>query len=249
MTKMYPELFDENIKTANYESKEEIIQKYEKRCKLVRRGANTDMHKGLVEGKPLIVEGFTLDPSLYVQKVDGEISEESAPHWDSQKLEELERILKEPDATKSKENRLIEFNGNNHLKEKLRIIAYQDPDMPTVKLKDFSIKLTSFKTNEREKALQKELAKVDQKSAVIVPILLVLNKKDHVYCVENKIDSLKVFDGLTYQEKKAKVASCLENYQAIQDHLLKKASLCTVVPISINNLEETLVRKEFCEVY
>ena len=132
MTKMYPELFDENIKTANYESKEEVIQKYEKRCKLVRRGANTDMHKGLVEGKPLIVEGFTLDPSLYVQKVDGEDSEEPTPHWDSQKLEELEKILKEPDATKSKENRLIEFNGNNHLKAKLRVIAYQDPDMPTV---------------------------------------------------------------------------------------------------------------------
>jgi len=227
MTKMYPELFDENIKTANYESKEEIIQRYEKRCKLVRRGANTDMHKGLVEGKPLIVEGFTLDPSLYVQKVNGDQeSQKEDAHWDSQKLEELEKILKEADTGKTKENRLIEFNGNNHLKQKLRIIAYQDPDMPT--------------TNEREKALQKELAKVDQKSAVIVPILLVLNKKDHVYCVENKIDSLKVFDGLTYQEKKAKVATCLDNYQAIQDHLLKKASLCTVVPISINNLEETL---------
>ena len=76
---------------------------------------------------------------------------------------------------------------------------------------------------------------------MIVPILLVLNKKDHFYCVENKIDSLKAFEGLTYQEKKVKINSCLENYQSIQEHLLKKASLCTVVPISINNLEETLV--------
>lgn len=95
--------------------------------------------------------------------------------------------------------------------------------------------------NEKEKALQKELEKIDQKSAVIVPILLVLNKKDHLYCVENKIDSLKAFDELSYPEKKRKVASCLENYQAIQGNLLKKASLCTVVPISINSLEETLV--------
>jgi len=107
----------------------------------------------------------------------------------------------------------------------------------------FETLLLMRKINEREKVLQKEIEKIDQKAAVIVPILLVLNKKDHFYCVENKIDSLKVFEGLSYQDKKVKINSCLENYQAIQEHLLKKASLCTVVPISINNLEETLVSK------
>lgn len=89
--------------------------------------------------------------------------------------------------------------------------------------------------------LKKEMDKAEQKSAVIVPILLVLNKRDHFYCVENKIDSLKAFDGLPYQEKKKKINSCLENYGAIQEYLLKSSSLCTVVPISINNLEGTLV--------
>ena len=114
----------------------------------------------------------------------------------------------------------------------------------------FETLLLMRKINEREKVLQKEIEKIDQKAAVIVPILLVLNKKDHFYCVENKIDSLKVFEGLSYQDKKVKINSCLENYQTIQEHLLKKASLCTVVPISINNLEETLVSKfDFALVY
>ncbi len=90
--------------------------------------------------------------------------------------------------------------------------------------------------------MQKEIEKIDQKSAVIVPILLVLNKNDHFYCVENKIDSLKAFEGLSYPEKKTKINNYLNTYQDIQEHLLSKASLCTVVPISMNNLEETLVK-------
>lgn len=94
--------------------------------------------------------------------------------------------------------------------------------------------------------MQKELEKLDQKSAVIVPILLVLNKRDHFYCVENKIDSLKAYDSLLYREKKVKINECLDNYQRIQKYLIKKASLCTIVPISINNLEETLVREVGC---
>jgi len=226
MSRMYPELFEENFKTGEYISKEKLLFEYQKRCKLVRRGANTDIHKCLVEGKPLIIEGFTLDPSLYIQKINENENIQENQEWDNQRLEDLEKILKDQHSFKTKEEKLIKFNSNDHMREKLKIIPYQNTNDAFI--------------NEREKVLQKEIEKIDQKAAVIVPILLVLNKKDHFYCVENKIDSLKAFEGLTYQEKKVKINSCLENYQSIQEHLLKKASLCTVVPISINNLEETL---------
>lgn len=127
MNRMYPELFTENLKTGEYPSKEALLAAYQKRCKLVRRGANTDIHKCLVEGKPLIIEGFTLDPSLYVQKVDPNENSQDNLEWNTQKLEELERMLKDPHSFTNKEEKTIKFYSG-HLKEKLKIIPFQDPE-------------------------------------------------------------------------------------------------------------------------
>jgi len=128
MSRMYPELFEENLKTGDYNSKEKLLDEYQKRCKLVRRGANTDIHKCLVEGKPLIIEGFTLDPSLYVQKINAKENTQENEGWTVQQLEDLERILKDQNSYQTKEEKLLKFNCNNHLKEKLKIIPYQDSD-------------------------------------------------------------------------------------------------------------------------
>jgi len=89
--------------------------------------------------------------------------------------------------------------------------------------------------------LKKDIDKSDQKAAVIVPILLVLNKEDHYYCIENKLDSLKIFENLTPEEKNSKINTYLKNYEVIQKFLIKRSPLCTVVPVSLGNLELTLV--------
>ncbi len=132
MSRMYPEKCSTDLKTGTFESKEHLLLEYQKRCKLVRRGANTDIHKCLVEGKPLIIEGFALDPSLYVQKVNTNVTCPEDQEWNNQRLEELEKILKDQCNFKKKEEKLIKYNSNDHLKEKLKIISYQDPDIASV---------------------------------------------------------------------------------------------------------------------
>ncbi len=96
--------------------------------------------------------------------------------------------------------------------------------------------------NDREKKLKKDIDKVDQKAAVVVPIMLVLNSEDHYFCVESKLDNLKVLENLNPEQRIQKINTYLKNYEVIQRYLIKKAPLCTVVPISLANLEHTLVK-------
>jgi len=73
--------------------------------------------------------------------------------------------------------------------------------------------------------------------------MLVLNREDHYFCIESKLENLKVFENLTPDERIEKINTYLNNYEIIQRFLIKKAPLCTVVPISLANLEHTLVKK------
>lgn len=131
MSKMYPELFKENLKTQDFNSKEEFIQEYQKRCKVVRRGANTDIHKCLVEGKPLIIEGFALDPSLYVQLANN-TSPEITQEMINQRLEDLEKLGVDSVSTQTKEEKLKKFNLTSHARDKLKFVTQQDPDIPVM---------------------------------------------------------------------------------------------------------------------
>jgi hypothetical protein len=99
----------------------------------------------------------------------------------------------------------------------------------------------TLKESDRERKLKLELAKQDQKSAVIVPILLIMNREDHYYCIENKLESSKQLNGLTPQQKIKKIHEYVDKCQTIQRHLLKRAPLCTIVPISLQNIGKTLV--------
>ena len=134
MTKMYPELFKDNLKTKEYKSEDELVGDYYKRCKLVRRGANTDMHKCLVEGKPLIIEGFTLDPSLYIKREPEEQEEQlkADEKMNTVRYEEIEDIIEDRTPLKTKEEKFLKCNMNCHSKDKLRIISYQDSEMDSV---------------------------------------------------------------------------------------------------------------------
>jgi len=116
MQSIHPELFKENFKLQEFSSEEELISKYQTRCRIVRRGANADIYKGLNEGKPLIIEGYTVDPSLYIQNIDPEKGQ-----LDETKLPELENLLKDRSSCNVLKEKIIELNMSNHIKDKFKI--------------------------------------------------------------------------------------------------------------------------------
>ncbi len=72
--------------------------------------------------------------------------------------------------------------------------------------------------------------------------MLILNKRDHMFCIENKF--LKDVEKLkNTEEKKEFLEKKYLKYQNIQNFLIENSSnLCTIIPCNINNYEETLVK-------
>jgi len=116
MQNIYPELFKDNFKLEQFSSEEELLEKYQKRCRIARRGANSDIHKGLSEGKPVIIEGFCVDPELYLKPLDSE-----GKKVDEEKLREIESLLKDREASKISKDNIMKINMSDHHKDKFLI--------------------------------------------------------------------------------------------------------------------------------
>ncbi|KAI4338776.1 hypothetical protein MLD38_023789 [Melastoma candidum] len=50
----------------SFNSSEEFISEFSRECRIVRRGLAGDLTKAMKDGKPIIIEGLHLDPSIYL---------------------------------------------------------------------------------------------------------------------------------------------------------------------------------------
>lgn len=79
------------------------------------------------------------------------------------------------------------------------------------------------------------MEQIDQKGAVIVPIILVMREKDHAACIENWLI------GRNSSKTQAEIQEITKKYQQMQQFIIDQGGDYTIVPVSINNLEDTLV--------
>ncbi|CAM6098838.1 unnamed protein product [Calypogeia fissa] len=52
--------------SRDFSSPEELITEFRRECRIVRKGLHGDLSKAMKDGKPVIIEGVHLDPSLYL---------------------------------------------------------------------------------------------------------------------------------------------------------------------------------------
>lgn len=163
-------------------SDEEQSGRYQLECNLARKGVHTDIMKCLQDGKALIIEGYQLDPNLYVEQA-----------------------------------------ADNPRKFK---VLLRDPQTP------------------QEQQLQQQLASLNQSNAVIVPFLLTISEKDHAYIIENRLMSSLPCDAREELERvgnfQKQLKHLLRSFQRIQSALLEFNDIFTVIPMNIQNIEETL---------
>ncbi|CAM6020455.1 unnamed protein product [Sphagnum balticum] len=50
----------------DFASPEELITEFSRECRIVRKGLDGDLKKAMKDGKPVIIEGLHLDPSIYL---------------------------------------------------------------------------------------------------------------------------------------------------------------------------------------
>jgi hypothetical protein len=231
MNKLDPRYSTNPIHLKSFASSEQLIQEYQDKCRLARKGFNTDIQKCLKEGKPLIIEGFSVDLNLYISKE----TIVPSPPLTPEEIDAKRRLLREF-IDKNKEldlsvKGLMSYNVMDYGKSNFKVIM---PDPGTQKEEQLE--------KAREKVIRKEMKAIDQKGAIIVPLLFVINSRDHRYNLENFLCKLS-------KTGEDHLETLVKNGQDIQNYLLKSWDNATIIPLNLDKYDDVLVCSIFSVVH
>ncbi|XP_010443966.1 PREDICTED: uncharacterized protein LOC104726733 isoform X2 [Camelina sativa] len=220
--------------TREFGSSEELITEFCRECRIVRKGLGGDLKKAMKDGKPIIIEGRHLDPSIYLMN-----DENKAPSNDPEKSSSAEtnssRDLtsdKNPEAgssdTKETENSTMKPHS-------------QDEAMASTEAMDQSEKVTqSESSRDAEKKSKSADGSGKTKSGpepIVISIVLKMSEFDHKALLEEWISSRTSGEKYTSKEKDRLIT----NLKTIEDYLCSFNSQgVTVVNISATTFPQTL---------
>ncbi|XP_010483815.1 PREDICTED: uncharacterized protein LOC104762260 [Camelina sativa] len=220
--------------TREFGSSEELITEFCRECRIVRKGLGGDLKKAMKDGKPIIIEGRHLDPSIYLMN-----DENKAPSNDPEKSSSAEtnssRDLtsdKNPEAgssdTKETENSTMKPHS-------------QDEAMASTEAMDQSEKVTqSESSRDAEKKSKSADGSGKTKSGpepIVISIVLKMSEFDHKALLEEWISSRTSGEKYTSKVKDRLIT----NLKTIEDYLCSFNSQgVTVVNISATTFPQTL---------
>lgn len=194
-----------NYKAFNEELQEEdLISSFQTHCKKIRKGVSTDINKCFIEGKAVIIEGYAIDPSLYVEKETDHNTEREIKPTDAEKI-----------PMKCNYSTLCAYNEGSIENDVYEMVF---PEL------NGDSNVISKSLSQEKKGKPENFRK-----GIVVPIILSIRKSDHMDYIENR---------LNYKEDKC--LELLEKYQKIQKYLLSQNDRSIIVPINIEDLEETV---------
>ncbi|XP_039141735.1 LOW QUALITY PROTEIN: uncharacterized protein LOC120278990 [Dioscorea cayenensis subsp. rotundata] len=249
-----------------FNSSEELITEFCRECRIVRKGLAGDLKKAMKDGKPIIIEGIHLDPSIYLMD-DGNRSQEishkkggaGTAEDPSISVSGLENVSTNEDhvenkqscfysggATCSQSPRRCWSPRNSGFERKCsrasrgnfqRTRDLQGSDLGK---KEGSVAELLPGEGDKDSDLQASNIPKIEKSAsepIIVPIVLKMAEFDHKALLEEWISTRTFGDKCILQDRE-KLTS---NLKTIQDYLCSfEAQGLTVVNISATTFTQTL---------
>jgi len=242
----------------DFSSSEELVTEFCRECRIVRKGLAGDLKKAMKDGKPIIIEGVHLDPSIYL--MDEENQETNGSNVNTANSSSLENTSLDHDTEAKEENTSKDApvgEVSDALEPKVASIADTgncNSNIPTfnktmmnnapvdVKECQESLKILGIGSESAGKISTggQDAKARSEKSAtkpIIVPIVLKMADFDHKALLEEWVSSRSV-DGkcLTKDQK-----SLISNLKTIQDYLCSFESQgMTVVNISATTFPQTL---------
>uniref|UniRef100_A0A0D9Z0T9 2-phosphoglycerate kinase n=1 Tax=Oryza glumipatula TaxID=40148 RepID=A0A0D9Z0T9_9ORYZ len=230
----------------DFDSPEELITEFCRECRVVRKGLAGDLKKAMKDGKPIIIEGIHLDPSIYLMdeekrddnsKMEKKVAEsENSPATVKSKTEKQqenelhEKRMDDSQECMSEEGRISE--GLSCAKS--HVISSSDPACSKEK------NPRAEGEGHKDLDLQKNNATKKDKPAaepIIVPIVLRMSDFDHKALLEEWIATRASRDNCLPQDHR----KLINNLKLIQDYLCSFESQgLTVVDISANSFPQTL---------
>ncbi|KAK4796381.1 hypothetical protein SAY86_028707 [Trapa natans] len=230
----------------DFSSSEELITEFCRESRIVRKGLAGDLKKAMKDGKPIIIEGIHLDPSIYLMDDDNKSSSSilqinevtNSSSFISDNLSPNQTEINPSTVSRSQ-------SENDHCTvEEAPVQVYDDPvnkvskAVEAIDLGGRVAKSAVGGIKDPEKDVNKGSRK--EKSGaqpVIVPIVLKMAEFDHKALLEEWISTRAFGDKGLIQDKD----HLISNLKTIQDYLCSfKSQGMTVVNISATTFPQTL---------
>ncbi|WJX49632.1 hypothetical protein P8452_36040 [Trifolium repens] len=227
----------------DFNSSEELITEFCRECRVVRKGLGGDLKKAMKDGKPIIIEGIHLDPSIYL--VEDENKTPSAVNTGNK---EINPVSAELDDNTTINTQNINVGSGDETSSDPKILSsnegVNDDIVDAVSSSLSSVGLTENSTEHKDASLPEvEIEKITvskEKSGpkpIIVPIVLKMAEFDHKALLEEWISSRTFIEKCPDQDHDKLIA----NLKTIQDYLCSFTSQgLTVVNVSATTFPQTL---------
>ncbi|XP_049358526.1 uncharacterized protein LOC125823147 isoform X2 [Solanum verrucosum] len=223
----------------DFSSSDELITEFCRECRIVRKGLAGDLKKAMKDGKPIIIEGIHLDPSIYLMDEENKLPPASPANQagpESPKVEEQNEL-------QQKSNSNVRHNSQSDCNMNSEPGKTSELNNLTTALKSLDIvNEISENTGEKVKdsgADQNPSHKREKSGAqpIIVPIVLRMAEFDHKALLEEWVATRTCSEKYPTQDKD----NMISNLKTIQDYLCSFTSQgLTVVNISATTFPQTL---------
>ncbi|KAJ4956392.1 hypothetical protein NE237_013175 [Protea cynaroides] len=228
----------------DFSSSEELITEFCRECRIVRKGLAGDLKKAMKDGKPIIIEGIHLDPSIYLMDDENRESKKVPTEKEEPKLAP---VNKDGDISTEKENNSKSTCGSNNgysgnVGQELGVSTDQVAEVSECirSLDVAGIPPENQDETSKDPEIETNQSTKKEKSApeaVIIPILLKMSEFDHKALLEEWV-STRTFGDKCLSQDQDKLIS---NLKTIQDYLHSFDSQgLTVVNISATTFPQTL---------
>uniref|UniRef100_A0A7N0UUY2 2-phosphoglycerate kinase n=1 Tax=Kalanchoe fedtschenkoi TaxID=63787 RepID=A0A7N0UUY2_KALFE len=216
-----------------FNSSEELITEFCRECRIVRKGLAGDLKKAMKDGKPIIIEGMHIDPSIYLMDEENKLPTDISPKSETSV---------EPRASDSINANSIEKHsvseGTEHVDCTQNMSSHEGLDaqqMPGDRhANDDKGRSSENSETDRKPPVGKEKLGTEP---IIIPIVLNMAEFDHKALLEEWISTRTFSDKLLVQDKD----KLISNLKVIQDYLCSfKSQGLTVVNISATTFPQTL---------
>ncbi|XVF54955.1 hypothetical protein PTKIN_Ptkin05aG0222300 [Pterospermum kingtungense] len=228
------------IWARNFSSSKELITEFCRECRIVRKGLNGDLKKAMKDGKPIIIEGTHLDPSIYLMDDEHKTPTAVEGHQSMALF-----VASDDNSAVPMENNFTSTSGSmrensqNHSEDLVEDVSAEQANKVLEPLE--SVTLGTASNNKGVTVKVPEVNGITarkEKSGlepIIIPIVLKMAEFDHKALLEERISS---HTGKCLVQD---TDSLIMNLKTIQDYLCSfKPRGLTVVNVSATTVPQTL---------
>ncbi|KAK8362068.1 hypothetical protein V6Z12_A03G078600 [Gossypium hirsutum] len=172
----------------DFSSSEELITEFCRECRIVRKGLNGDLKKAMKDGKPIIIEGIHLDPSIYLMddehKATTSVAEGHQPNPLS--VASNSAVQVENNCTSTSGSNVV--NSQNHL---VHGVPADQVNKVSESLESIALATASENKGETVKAAEVNGSTTRKEKPgpkpIIIPIVLKMAEFDHKALLEERI--------------------------------------------------------------